>query len=421
MFRRLRIQFIVVATVAVVVMLITIIGILNASKYATSENRINKILDLLSDNNGDLPDEDIVEKILGRKTNSDIIIQYRYFSAQVDSSNKVITMNTEHIANLSDTDVVFYVKKILSGGKIYGSFTTTDGQKFAYKFNVNETDNSKLIVVLDITRYSEDRADLIEMSVFIFFSNLVFFIIIFVIFSGKVVMPFMENYRNQRAFITNAGHELKTPIAIISANNELCEMLYGENEWTQSTKDQIQRLTELINRLVVLARFEEQSNVVAVNINFSSIVEKSSKSFKSLAIKGGKNFESDIQKDIFISGDEGALYELINILIDNANKYCDEGGTIGVRLSQHGITFKKAKLVVYNTYKEGKNIDYSKFFERFYREDKSHNSSISGYGVGLSIARNIINRHKGKIHVTYKNDFIYFNVYFNMVANIEEK
>lgn len=421
MFRRLRIQFIVVATVAVVVMLITIIGILNASKYATSENRINKILDLLSDNNGVLPDEDIVEKILGRKTNSDIIIQYRYFSAQVDSSNKVITMNTEHIANLSDTDVVFYVKKILSGGKIYGSFTTTDGQKLAYKFNVNEADNSKLIVALDITRYSEDRADLIETSVFIFFSNLVFFIIIFVIFSGKVMMPFMENYRNQRAFITNAGHELKTPIAIISANNELCEMLYGENEWTQSTKDQIQRLTELINRLVVLARFEEQSNVVAVNINFSNIVEKSSKSFKSLAIKGGKNFESDIQKDIFISGDEGALYELINILIDNANKYCDEDGTIGVRLSQHGITFKKAKLVVYNTYKEGKNIDYSKFFERFYREDKSHNSSVSGYGVGLSIARNIINRHKGKIHVTYKNDFIYFNVYFNMVANIEEK
>ena len=137
MFRRLRIQFIAAATVAVIVMLISVICILNASKYAVSENRINKILDLLSENGGVLPDEDIVEKILGRKTNSDIIIQYRYFSAQVDSSNKVITMNTEHIANLSDTDVVFYVKKILSGGKTYGSFTTTEGQKFAYKFNIN--------------------------------------------------------------------------------------------------------------------------------------------------------------------------------------------------------------------------------------------------------------------------------------------
>ncbi len=418
MFRRLRLQFIVVATIAVSIMLISIIGILNASKYATSEKKINKILDLLSKNNGVLPDEEVVEKILGRKTNPDIIVQYRYFSAYVDSTNKVITMNTEHIANLSETDVIFYIRKILSGKNRYGNFTTTDGQKFAYKLSLHE-DDSKLIVVLDTTSYIEDRADLIDTSVFIFFSNLVFFIIIFVIFSGKVMMPFMENYRNQKAFITNAGHELKTPLAIISANNELCEMIGGENEWTKSTKEQVERMTDLINRLVVLARFEEKSeeksDVAEKNINFSDIVTKSANSFKSMAIKGGKNFESNIQKNLCISGDDGAIYELVNILIDNANKYCDDGGTVGVGLLQHGITFKKAKLVVYNTYKSGKGVDYSRFFERFYREDKSHNSSVSGYGVGLSIAGNIVKRHKGKIHISYKNDTIYFNVYFNMV------
>ncbi len=418
MFRRLRLQFIVVATIAVSIMLISIIGILNASKYATSEKKINKILDLLSKNNGVLPDEEVVEKILGRKTNPDIIVQYRYFSAYVDSTNKVITMNTEHIANLSETDVIFYIRKILSGKNRYGNFTTTDGQKFAYKLSLHE-DESKLIVVLDTTSYIEDRADLIDTSVFIFFSNLVFFIIIFVIFSGKVMMPFMENYRNQKAFITNAGHELKTPLAIISANNELCEMIGGENEWTKSTKEQVERMTDLINRLVVLARFEEKSeeksDVAEKNINFSDIVTKSANSFKSMAIKGGKNFESNIQKNLCISGDDGAIYELVNILIDNANKYCDDGGTVGVGLLQHGITFKKAKLVVYNTYKSGKGVDYSRFFERFYREDKSHNSNVSGYGVGLSIAGNIVKRHKGKIHISYKNDTIYFNVYFNMV------
>ena len=418
MFRRLRLQFIVVATIAVSIMLISIIGILNASKYATSEKRINKILDLLSKNNGVLPDEEVVEKILGRKTNPDIIVQYRYFSAYVDSTNKVITMNTEHIANLSETDVIFYIRKILSGKNRYGNFTTTDGQKFAYKLSLHE-DDSKLIVVLDTTSYIEDRADLIDTSVFIFFSNLVFFIIIFVIFSGKVMMPFMENYRNQKAFITNAGHELKTPLAIISANNELCEMIGGENEWTKSTKEQVERMTDLINRLVVLARFEEKSeeksDVSEKNINFSDIVTKSANSFKSMAIKGGKNFESNIQKNLCISGDDGAIYELVNILIDNANKYCDDCGTVGVGLLQHGITFKKAKLVVYNTYKSGKGVDYSRFFERFYREDKSHNSNVSGYGVGLSIAGNIVKRHKGKIHISYKNDTIYFNVYFNMV------
>ena len=178
-------------------------------------------------------------------------------------------------------------------------------------------------------------------------------------------------------------------------------------------------MTDLINRLVVLARFEEKSeeksDVAEKNINFSDIVTKSANSFKSMAIKGGKNFESNIQKNLCISGDDGAIYELVNILIDNANKYCDDGGTVGVGLLQHGITFKKAKLVVYNTYKSGKGVDYSRFFERFYRGDKSHNSNVSGYGVGLSIAGNIVKRHKGKIHISYKNDTIYFNVYFNMV------
>ena len=125
MFRKLRIQFILVATVAVCLMLISVIVVLNASKYATSEKRINKILDLLSENNGVLPEEEVIEKILCKKTNPDIVFQYRYFSAEVDESNKVITMNTEHIATLSETDVIFYVKKILSGGKTYGSFATT--------------------------------------------------------------------------------------------------------------------------------------------------------------------------------------------------------------------------------------------------------------------------------------------------------
>lgn len=415
MFRKLRIQFILIASLAVIFMLISIIGVLNASRYAVSENRINKILDLLSENDGELPGKEIIEKRLGIKVNPDILFQYRYFSAYIDENNSIVTVNTGHIANLSKTDVHYYVNKIISGGRTYGGFTTTEGQKFAYKFNSIDDGEVKFIVVLDTTIYSEERADLVGISIFLFLSNLVFFIIIFVLFSGKVMKPFMENYQNQRAFITNAGHELKTPLAIISANNELSEMMTGENEWTVSTKEQIARLTDLINRLVALAKFEEQTKVVAVSINFSDIVEKSSKSFTSLAKRGGKTFETDIENGICISGDENAIYELVNILMDNASKYCDENGIIGVKLGIKGRTFKKAKLEVYNTYKAGKNVDHSKFFDRFYREDKSHNSNVSGYGVGLSIAQNIIKRHRGRIHVSYKNDTIYFNIYFNIV------
>lgn len=415
MLRKLRIQFVLIATAAVIVMLIAIIGILNASKFAVSENRINRMLDLLTENEGELPDLEAVEKILGRKINTDILMQYRYFSADVDENNMVITVKAEHISSLSETDVRYYVNKILSDNRIYGNFITTDGQRFAYKLSTKENSENKIIVVLDYTNFYEDRADLIETSVFLFFSNLVFFLIIFIIFSGRVIKPFIENYQNQRAFITNAGHELKTPLSIISANNELAEMMTGENELTISTKEQVERLTELINRLIILAKFEEQSQLVLEDTNFSEIVEKSSKSFTSLAIKGGKKFDISIQKDINISGDNNSLYELVNILLDNANKYCDREGTIGVKLSAQGIKFRKARLEVYNTYKAGKGIDHSKFFDRFYREDTSHSSTISGYGVGLSIAQNIVKRNKGRIHVSYKDDTIYFMVNFNIL------
>ena len=415
MFRKLRIQFVMIATAAVIVMLIAIIGILNASRFAVSEKRINRMLDLLTENEGELPDVEAVERILGRKINTDILMQYRYFSADVDENNMVVTVNAEHISSLSETDVRYYVNKILSDNRTYGNFITTDGQRFAYKLTTKENSENKIIVVLDYTSFYEDRADLIETSVFLFFSNLTFFLIIFIIFSGRVIKPFIENYQNQRAFITNAGHELKTPLAIIFANNGLIEMISGENEWTKSTNEQIQRLDELINRLIAVAKFEEQSQTVLTNTNFSEIVEKSSKSFTSLAIKGGRKFDIDVQKDLNISGDGNSLYELVNILLDNANKYCDNGGTIGVKLSVQGITFKKARLEVYNTYKSGKGIDHSKFFDRFYREDKSHNSIISGYGVGLSIAQNIVKRNKGRIHVSYKDDIIYFIISFNIL------
>ena len=229
-------------------------------------------------------------------------------------------MNTEHIANLSDTDVVFYVKKILSGNNKYGNFKTTDGQKFAYKLNSYE-DESKLIVVLDTTSYIEDRDDLIDTSVFIFFSNLVFFIIIFVIFSGKVMMPFMENYRNQKAFITNAGHELKTPLAIISANNELCEMINGENEWTKSTKEQVERMTDLINRLVVLSRFEEKSNVIEKNINFLSNEQKelSQKIVTTDEILAKLAVQIESANDIFTSNSilKQSLHNLFDLVPDS--------------------------------------------------------------------------------------------------------
>ena len=241
------------------------------------------------------------------------------------------------------------------------------------------------------------------------FYSLLFFILVVSAFSGYAIKPYLENYEKQKRFITNAGHELKTPLSIISANNELQELMTGETEWTKSTKDQVERLTHLINQLVTLARLEEQPNIVLERVCFSEIVQDAAEDFKAPIIKDGKTFEMQIASDIYVKAEEKSLFELVTLLVDNANKYCDDKGTVSVKLSRtNGL--KKARLEVSNTFKEGTEIDYSRFFDRFYREDESHNNQTSGYGIGLSMAQSIVKIFKGKISVSYKNDAITFKV-----------
>lgn len=273
----------------------------------------------------------------------------------------------------------------------------------------DESDDSTLIVVLDSTNQVEENITLVHLSLWMSGVSFAFFFLMVSIFSGRVIEPFIRNYERQRRFITNAGHELKTPLAIISANNELVEMMNGESEWTKSTNDQVERMTGLINSLVAMARLEEQPEVVLTDLNFSAIAEDAAEDFKGPVIKDGKQFVMEIQPDIHVKAEEKSLFELVTLLVDNANKYCDAGGTVSVKLSKAN-RLSKARLEISNTYAEGKNVDYSKFFERFYREDESHNNKKSGYGIGLSMAQTMVKLFKGSISVSYSGDTITFLV-----------
>ena len=280
---------------------------------------------------------------------------------------------------------------------------------YSYRVTKMNPSGRYLVVVLDATRFFADRSELINLSIQMSFYSLLFFILVVSVFSGYAIKPYLENYEKQKRFITNAGHELKTPLSIISANNELQELMTGETEWTKSTKDQVERLTHLINQLVTLARLEEQPNIVLERVCFSEIVQDAAEDFKAPIIKDGKTFEMQIASDIYVKAEEKSLFELVTLLVDNANKYCDDKGTVSVKLSRTS-GLKKARLEVSNTFKEGTEIDYSRFFDRFYREDESHNNQTSGYGIGLSMAQSIVKIFKGKISVSYKNDAITFKV-----------
>ena len=407
MFRKLRLRFIAIASLAILIVLFSVVGVLNSVRYIQTVNEINKILTLISDNGGTFPSVSIATSELGDTVSVDTLFQYRFFSAVVDKDGNITSLNLSSISDLTDKQVENYLIKINKSGDTRGDFRYNN---HTYSYLVtDESDDSTLIVVLDSTNQVEENITLVHLSLWMSGVSFAFFFLMVSIFSGRVIEPFIRNYERQRRFITNAGHELKTPLAIISANNELVEMMNGESEWTKSTNDQVERMTGLINSLVAMARLEEQPEVVLTDLNFSAIAEDAAEDFKGPVIKDGKQFVMEIQPDIHVKAEEKSLFELVTLLVDNANKYCDTGGTVSVKLSKAN-RLSKARLEISNTYAEGKNVDYSKFFERFYREDESHNNKKSGYGIGLSMAQTMVKLFKGSISVSYSGDTITFLV-----------
>lgn len=283
---------------------------------------------------------------------------------------------------------------------------------YLFRKGINDQ-GQEIVAFLNVTLIFQQARSLLKLAMILGLMALIFFAIILIIVSKYAIRPIAKVYNKQKQFITNAGHELKTPLAIISANTEMQEMMGNESEWTESTKEQVARLTELVNRLISLARMEETGDLALSKVDFSKIVQDSSKSFAPVIKSKGFNYQINIQKGLFIKAEAKSLAEIVNILLDNAQKYCDPEGLIAVKLSA-GKLNRTAVLRVSNTYREGKNQDYRNFFERFYREDESHNNATEGFGIGLSMAKQVVNAFKGKINVTYNQDRISFNVVFQL-------
>ncbi|HHJ8059921.1 TPA: sensor histidine kinase, partial [Streptococcus pyogenes] len=397
MFNRIRIRFIMIASIAIFIILSSIVGIINTARCYQSQQEINRILHLISSNKGKLPDTTESSKRLGTKLSEDSLSQFRYYSVIFNANGHLLSSNTANISALDREEAQYFARLFAKSGEEKGSYRHQDS---VYSYLITQLPNEeKLVVILDTTFYFRSVGDLLAVSMMLAFGGFIFFVVLVSLFSGMVIKPFVQNYEKQRRFITNAGHELKTPLAIISANNELVELMTGESEWTKSTSDQVKRLTGLINQMITLARLEEQPDVVLHMVDFSAIAQDAAEDFKSLVLKDGKRFDLTIQPNIMIKAEEKSLFELVTILVDNANKYCDPKGLVKVSLTTIGRRRKRAKLEVSNTYLEGKSIDYSRFFERFYREDESHNSKEKGYGIGLSMAESMVKLFKGTITV----------------------
>lgn len=326
----------------------------------------------------------------------------RYFAVLYNSKDEVEQVTQNYIESLTASDEVAYAEKVRDRGSfgVYGD----------YYYKVAEREKGGTIVVFLDRSEQILTSGRILITVFILLAlGCVLSFFLLRALSFKLVQPEIENAEKQKQFITNASHELKTPLAVIRANTEVEMMMNGENEWNQSTMRQVDHMTGLIQNLVAVTRAEEKEDIGDLQkIDASQVVADTCDTFAPVATQDGKTFSKNIAPDQQMYMSESMLRQLTGLLLDNAIKYCDEGGAVAVDFS---VNRHVAHLSVSNNYAAGAKVDYRRFFERFYREDASHkidNKKKGGFGVGLSIAQGIVKHFDGTINVGWKNGIITF-------------
>lgn len=250
------------------------------------------------------------------------------------------------------------------------------------------------------------EAHLIErlntISIISVISGVTVFLVLVIIFTQWAIKPIQKAFDNQRRFISDASHELKTPITVVAANVDVLRNEIGENKWLSYIESQNERMSTLVNELLILARADEsRKETVFNNLDLSAIMTDCALEFECVSYEQNKSFEIDIQPKIHCNGDEQLLRQLCAIFIDNAIKHSGENGKIKIFLKSNG---SRAEMIFCNTGSAIKESEKSKIFERFYRSDDSRSRETGGYGLGLSIAKYIADIHKAKIHIRNSKD-----------------
>lgn len=485
MLKKLRRKFIAIAMLSVSIVLIAIVGTINIANYISTNEALDARLKLIAGNGGTFPD--LLEQknmgVEGNKTDSinngtptlkeppsgrtdiqppedmnqadlkendlkdnglkendlkrhgispESQFDTRYFTVTINSNGEVENIDTSKIASVSSENAAEYAKKLWKSGK---KGDGKSGFAESCKYLTVDEDGSTMYIFLSCQRELSTIKTYILASVGISVFGLVVVFVMIYFFSGKILKPVSESYEKQKRFITDASHEIKTPLTIIDANTEVIEMIEGENEWTSSTRKQVARLTSLTEKLVFLSRMDEEATKLEMlEFSLSDAILDTAEPFKTVARTKGKKLTIDVTDGILYTGDEKTIRQLVSILLDNAMKYsgCSSAGfeksninktnlnkttqtqnncattinpapEIEISLKPSG---KNRIITVWNTVDETANIKKGRqdmLFERFYRTDTSHNSKTGGFGIGLSAAYAIVKAHKGKITAESKD------------------
>ena len=396
MIKKLRKKFIRIAMLAVTSVLLLLCITVNTANFISVNSQLNEMLSVIELNQGMLPPMPRGDKPPdgdGKKPKPDgqftqeTAYSTRYFVLKFTSDGQLVRADLDKIAAVTQDDTDEYMHIALKHGAGFGY---TSGYKY---YVTADGDGRYTAIFLDCYRDVRSMATLAVLSVAAMAVSIALVYVIVVLCSRRAIDPVVKSTERQKQFITDASHELKTPITVIATSLKVLEMEVDEQKWIDKAQAQTEKLKELVDSLVTLSRMDEDETPLQfADFDISAAVSETADSFADTAEAAGHRLETDIAPDIRYTGDEYAVRRLVSVLIDNAVKYASPGSPITLRLE------KDRRGVVIRSSNGCENVDADetkKLFDRFYRTDKAR--SAGGFGIGLSIARGIAEAHKGSI------------------------
>lgn len=404
MLRKMRWRFIGAAMAAFMAVVLTLLCVVNVwnfrSAVSEQDETLQRLLELehqqlpFSPARGEPPFERM------EKFSAEVPYMIRFFSVYYDTDGRLVRVGQDYIASISADEAEQYAEHVRASGRERGYYN-------GYRYLAAQTRGGSAVFFLNAEKELRAARSLLFITLAIAGGCLAVVFGLVVLFSGRAIAPYLRNLEAQKQFITNASHELKTPLTAISTSADVLAMEHGEDEWVQNIRRQAGRLSRLVADLITLSRLDEEKPFpVQTQFSLSEALWESAEPFASLAQAQGKTFSQQIEDGLLLTGDRTAVQQMVSILLDNALKYTPSAGSIGLCARRGG---KHIEIVVKNTC-TGTPPDTKRLFERFYRADPSRTEAGGGTGIGLSIARATAQAHGGSISAELSGGYIVFRV-----------
>ena len=381
---------------AITVLLVFLLGAINVFNGVITSRRSERILDMLTESRGAYtPPTERGEPPrfpLRAGPSPDDMMGARFFLVVLDASLEPVHTNVKHIYAVSEEEAQELAKSVCAEGR-------TEGRHGQFEFRTSTAaEGRRLVVFLDVSASQSAMRTVLLASCGVGLLCWLAMLLLVIFISRRAIAPIAENIERQKQFVTNAGHEIKTPLAIILANTEAMELINGENKWSRNIRAQVARLNGLMQNLLTLARMDEQSALPQSEFSLSLLLTEALELYGEAAAGKKLTLRSAVEPDVTLRGNRESIMQLVSALLDNAVKYTSEGSGVSVTLAraEGGVS-----LEVENDCDAAPTEDLSRLFDRFYRGDAARTQSGGGYGIGLSAARAIAEAHGGSIRADY--------------------